>query len=251
MAGTQGRLLVLLSLTALLLISSTPVFAATELPPDLRMMRLSDLTIEDTVDGRRLLRFSAVIVNVGLGPLKLEASRNGSSSQMKVQQRIYDDTGVSRAVSTSAKMIFGGDGHTHWHVKNMVRHVVVGIDDTAVRQLGNKRGFCLFDNEIKDLQLPGAPQGPVFTTSNTCNGNISSLSTEMGLSVGWGDKYGFRLPDQYVDITKLNPGRYRLRAIADAGTWFIEADETNNFTYVDFQLNADGTMTVLKYGPSA
>lgn len=219
--------------------------------PDIRMMPLSDLTVEDTLDGRRLLRFSAVIVNVGLGPLKLEASRKSSSSPMKVQQRIYDDTGASRSVSTSAKMIFGGDGHNHWHVRDMERHVVVGIDDTAVRQLGNKRGFCLFDNQIIDLQLPGAPQEPFFTTSNTCNGNLSSLSTEMGLSVGWGDKYGFRLPDQYVDITKLTPGRYRVKAVADNGNWFIETNETNNTTYVDIQLNPDFTFTILKYGPSA
>ena len=38
----------------------------------------------------------------------------------------------------------------------------------------------------------------------------------MGLSVGWGDTYPLTLPDQYIDITAVTPGRYRLNVTADA-----------------------------------
>jgi hypothetical protein len=67
----------------------------------------------------------------------------------------------------------------------------------------------------------------------------------MGLSVAWRDVYSASLPNQYIDITELPAGRYRLWAEADpVGTdrstgWFVESDETNNVTWVDFELELD------------
>jgi subtilase family serine protease len=37
-------------------------------------------------------------------------------------------------------------------------------------------------------------------------------------------------PDQYIDITGLKSGRYRLQATADASNWFTESNESNNTT---------------------
>ena len=76
----------------------------------------------------------------------------------------------------------------------------------------------------------------------------------MGLSAGWGDRYGSKLPDQYIDITGLPDGRYRLRATADASNWFKESDEKNNKTWVDLDVShSQGrTMTkVARYAPAA
>ena len=72
----------------------------------------------------------------------------------------------------------------------------------------------------------------------------------MGLSRGWGDRYGYRLPDQYIDVTGLTSGRYRLWATADADNWFRESDDSNNFTWVDIQLESS-SVSVKKQGPSA
>ena len=72
----------------------------------------------------------------------------------------------------------------------------------------------------------------------------------MGLSVGWSDQYSWRLPDQYIDITGLTAGRYRLIVVADAGNWFVEGNEANNTTWVDLQLTGKGAPKVLGYGPS-
>jgi len=83
-------------------------------------------------------------------------------------------------------------------------------------------------------------------------GASSSLSVTMGLSVGWGDTYYWNLAYQWVDITGLAAGRYRLWATADPENWFIEADNTNNFTWVDLQIRGKGgSVRVLGYGPSA
>ncbi len=74
----------------------------------------------------------------------------------------------------------------------------------------------------------------------------------MGLSVGWGDMYGYSLPGQYIDITGLTAGRYRLKATADLSDWFKEGSESDNSTWVDIQLEADSTtLRVLEYGPGA
>jgi hypothetical protein len=73
----------------------------------------------------------------------------------------------------------------------------------------------------------------------------------MGLSVGWGDEYPATLPDQYIDITNVTPGHYRLSVTADAQNWFAETNEANNTTWVDVQLRRQGQPRILGYGPTA
>ena len=75
----------------------------------------------------------------------------------------------------------------------------------------------------------------------------------MGLSRGWGDTYGSGTVDQYIDVTDLTSGRYRLQATVDAANLFVESNNTNNFTWVDVQLKGGSNpkVSVLQYGPSA
>ena len=60
----------------------------------------------------------------------------------------------------------------------------------------------------------------------------------MGLSPGWADPYPWALPDQRLLLTGLDDGVYRLWAAADPGSWFKEANETNNATWVDIRVAA-------------
>ena len=69
------------------------------------------------------------------------------------------------------------------------------------------------------------------------------------VSVGWGDIYTRRLPDQYIDITGLTPGRYRLWATADPSGWFQEGNNVNNATWADLQIEGNG-VTVLRRAPN-
>jgi hypothetical protein len=73
----------------------------------------------------------------------------------------------------------------------------------------------------------------------------------MGLSVGWGDEYAATLPDQLIDITNVDQGRYRLMVAADTQNWFAETNEANNVTWVDLQLRTKGQPRILGYGPVA
>lgn len=233
------------------------VGAATDRLPDLAMARLRNFKIQNTDSGQRLLRFSTIIVNVGKGPFQTTGTRpdtggagcdpEPSTACMRdVNQRIFNDAGGYRNVDApGAYMYFAGDGHTHWHVRDLETYELIRSDNGSKVGTGAKHGFCFYDNYIYNLNLPGAPGSPVY---RDC-GKSTDLSVTMGLSVGWGDKYNAALPDQYIDITGLTPGRYRLWAIADDSNWFMESSEANQATWADLQIGTGG-VTVIKKSPN-
>jgi hypothetical protein len=94
--------------------------------------------------------------------------------------------------------------------------------------------------------LAGAPSAPVY---GGC-GSVGDLRVKTGLSVGWGDTYPAGIAFQWIDITGLKAGRYRLRAIADPANWFAETNNANNSTWVDLKLTGAG-IRVVAYGPAA
>lgn len=225
-----------------------PALAASDSLPDLGMAKLKDFRIEKRSGGQRLLRFSSIVVNVGSGKFELHGSRPDTNTPTMdtVTQRVFDDTSGSRDVATGAVMYFGGDGHNHWHVRDLESFTLERLTDKKEVGTGAKHGFCFFDNHRY-----GSAQGPVY---NSC-GSSGDLAVTMGLSTGWGDIYPSTLPDQYIDITGLPTGRYRLTAAADAvdgdtDGWFVEANEDNNSTWVDLQIRK-GKVKALAYGPNA
>jgi Lysyl oxidase len=227
-----------------ILMPTAPVAAATDLLPDLAVTRLRDLRIDATSAGHRLLRFTVVSVNIGAGAFEVRGRRPDTASPMTVEQRIFNDAGSSHYTTTPATMFFAGDGHEHWHVRNFLRYWLYRRDDGILVGTGAKSGFCFVDNEAF-----GALTDPVYTAYNSCSyGSASTLQTTMGLSVGWGDRYTWNLPDQYIDITGLPPGPYRLLAIADLSNGFRETDAFNNHTWVDLQITEIG-VTIESYGP--
>ncbi len=226
--------------------------APADLLPDLRMAQLLDLQIETADGGRRRLRFTAVIVNVGAGPMEaFGVRRDGEIGG--VVQRIHRADAPPREISTDAQLYYAGDGHEHWHLRDMQAYRLVRDADGATA-VSEKHGFCLWDNFRGDLVLPGTPEEAAFS----CPGSLGDGEVRMGLSIGWRDVYPATLPDQFIDVTGLDSGRYRLWAEADPASaerpdgWFQEGDEANNLTWVDLELDFEaGTVRALGYGPSA
>ena len=227
-------LLVIAVLTMFLLHDAQPAAADTSTLPDLAMAPLADLKVENTSDGRALLRFSTTIVNIGTGRFELSASRPNVSSAFDASQRIYNDDGSSVERPVSVKLVFAGDGHSHWHVRNLESYELYRSQGGGEGGTGAKAGFCFSDDVTYRLSLPGAPNSAQYRRSQC--GTESSLKLVMGLSTGWGDRYGASLPDQYIDVTELEDGKYRLRATADASNWFKESNDKNNKTWVDLTL---------------
>jgi hypothetical protein len=192
------------------------------------------------------LRFDSVIVNVGAGPFELHGQRAAGASTMTTQQRIFDSAGAYRDVSTAAIMYFSGDGHSHWHVRDLENFELVRLDNGMKVGTGAKHGFCFFDNV-----LYGSSDPAYYTrSSGACGNSTSDTQTFMGLSVGWGDLNGRTLPDQYIHIKGLTSGRYRLIATADASHWFLESNNANNVAWINIQLKGNKAR-IVAHGPSA
>jgi hypothetical protein len=240
--ATRLSLLVSL-LTLAVLAPGGQASAASDRLPDLAMAKLRHIGTK-TVHGRRLLRFSAIIVNVGEGPFELRSRRANSRSRWSTRQVIYDDAGGSRAVATpSVRLVYEGDGHDHWHVKDLEQYRLVPLRSAGGSRIGQKVGFCFFDNYDYRLWLPDAPEDPVY--GHWGCGTRGSVGLRNGLSVGWGDIYHRSLPGQSIDISGLPDGIYRLWATADQAGFFRESSDANNSTWVDLWIDADG-VTVLR-----
>jgi Lysyl oxidase len=238
----------LLLLTFSLALSATPAAAATDRLPDLKISYPRAFMVDTaTLSGHRLLRFTTIVNNAGVGPFEVRGSRpDTSASTMSVSQVIYDDAGGSRTVPTSAVMIYDtGDGHSHWHLKALASYQLKNSAGTQVAT-SPKIGFCFFDGVAWQLTLPGAPQSAVYPRSGC--GTTSSLSVRTGLSVGWGDKYPYNVANQWIDVTNLADGDYRVVVKADPRNFFLESADGNNSNYAVVRL-AGTSVSMLSHGP--
>jgi hypothetical protein len=232
--------------------------APRDLLPDLRMAPPNEwrLSFEG---GRRLLRFSAVIVNVGDGPIIVHGRRACASvtacPTMDLVQRIKRSDGSTRRVQSDAIGRWGGDGHAHFHVQKFERYDMIPLDPAAgIDQVrGSKVGFCFLDTDPWNRSLPGAPQGRVFEISG-CRSRRDAMTMRVGISVGWADRYGWYLPRQYVDTTGLEYGSYLICNTADANEDWLEVSETNNQSWakIDLRRGAQGDrVQLLDHGRGA
>jgi Lysyl oxidase len=216
-----------------------PALAATDRLPDLRVAPLADFRIT-TENGRRLLRFTAMMVNVGQGHFELRGQRDSlSDPTMSINQVIYNSTGGSRQVATDAEGRYSGDGHDHWHVQQMMSYSLWPVAGPTSFLRGAKVGFCFLDTDPWNLSLPGARQSSYYR--NSWCGTQATLSNRVGISLGWGDKYRWSIAFQWIDITGLAAGDYYVRTVVDEPNHFVETNNANNCTWIRIRIPATGT----------
>lgn len=184
--------------------------------------------------GRWLLRFSTSLLNIGDGDFVLRAER--VLDDWTVYEDIQYSKSGARVLESRASLVWGGDGHNHWHVERIAVGRLApwtsgrppkprtGVADSKV-------GFCYYDNV---RYLDDAAQNPGY--SRFACGGREDRSIGMGLSYGWIDRYDFRLPGQSIDVTDLPDGKYRLWLDVDEQKWFREKRRNNNVTWEDFDL---------------
>jgi hypothetical protein len=206
--------------------------------PNLQMVRLHDLTI-DQMNGRRLLRFTTIFVNAGRGPFELRGRRSSSSDgTMEMAQIMYRWDGSTRRIPTPAVSRYAGDGHDHWHVQDVVVYEMWRQGELAETRRGAKTGFCFFDTTPWNLSLPDARRSGYYR-QEWC-GVRSVLRNRVGVSVGWGDRYPWNFVFQWIDITGLPGGRYKVRATVDIQDYYDESVEDDNCTYAVIDIPAPG-----------
>jgi hypothetical protein len=195
-------------------------------PPNLQTRR---------INGRWHVGFSTRIVNVGEGDFIFRGVRD--KGVWRVEQGIPYSTSGAEFVRLDAPLIWGGDGHDHWHVARVAVARLVALDSRGTpepNQNGRsdtKVGFCFFDHTH---QLERGPDEAVYSR-HSC-GHEDDDVVAMGLSPGWNDTYRSVLPGQVIDVTGLPAGRYRLWMEIDKPGRFRETTRRNNRTWVDFRM---------------
>jgi hypothetical protein len=186
-----------------------------ELLPDLRQeapRQLGITTWEHDTGNQYFLYFASQVDNVGAGPLVLEGTRRPGQDTMRVRQLVKRSDGTWKRYAMPGAVIRyrGEEGHHHWHLQPFNRY---RLYDPSGRQVvaDQKAGFCLGDRDLlRDRSYPGTPSKPVYT--GFCGRNRPNLRTvREGLSVGYGDDYPPTVDFQFVEVTNLAAGRYRLR----------------------------------------
>ena len=196
--------------------------------PDLRADDPSDTRL--TVSGgRRLLRFTTAVGNVGDGPLILEGRTISVPEGVYTQgyQIIWKRDG-SQCARATGRFDYHST-HKHFHFDDFVGYELrTGDPNTgALAATGSKASFCLLDLEW----IRGFPQ--VRQVHNqTCN----TADGIQGISVGWKDVYERTLPGQWIELdvdadNQVPAGGYYLVNRVDPDDLIWETNKDNNLAF--------------------
>ncbi len=215
--------------------------------PDLRLGGVADLRLVRTAEKRLQLRFSSTLLNYGTHEMKVRAKRDKPRGKFAVAQRVRLMNGHWTWRMLPIGTVYAGDGHSHQHLRDIVRYRMYLVDADGNRVEEDKRrarkiGFCIYDN-VRRPAREGQPKRPVFLRSGC--GKKTSTRLSMGLSVGWGDFYDWRLPGQYVSLGGLPTGTYTLIGEANPEGVLYEQKTTNNGVFMEFKLRR-GEKTSIK-----
>jgi hypothetical protein len=191
----------------------------------------------------RRLFFANTIGNIGEGPLELRAENDAATGLTNAIQEIYTHTGpiggkgggqITLVSSSTIGTFVFHPAHNHWHMEDFARYELRAINPDgstgAVLATTDKVSFCMIDTDIFDMTLPHYNMG----LAHSCGQNA-----RQGVRVGRGDTYSASLPDQFIDITTIPDGTYRLVSVADPnatgrpGGRLIELNDHNNAASVD------------------
>jgi len=207
--------------------------AQQKLLPNLEPLPAYDLVLRPVFPSGTRLAFSTLTWNSGRGPLEVIAGEVTGANVQNIYQRIHWDDGTYED-RLAGSFVFHEE-HGHLHVEDFAEYVLEREDAPgASTRTGHKTSFCLLDTDRIDRSLPGAPKKAQFTS---CDG------LRQGISVGWGDEYGYTLPGQSIDVTGLQTGIYLLTIVSDPKNHFLETDESDNSVTIRLHLDMEA-MTV-------
>ncbi len=213
---------------------------ASELQPNLEALPADEFRLETNSAGRTYLRFSTTTWNSGAGPLELIAG-DKDAGQQKIYQRIHLDDGSY--YDLLAGTFVWHEQHGHFHSEDYALYTLQEADAPGASvRTSSKTTFCVIDTDRINHKLPGAPKRSVY---RTCGSEIQ------GMSVGWGDTYGYYLAGQAIDVTDLPDGDYQLTIEVDPKKRLLETNDADNTSTVPLRISvSDGTVEELSDGGS-
>ena len=191
-----------------------------------------------TPDGTEFfaLRFAGFVTNLGDGPLDLrgnpQLADDADLTSHDVWQRALTIDGDWVNLTKPPIDFEVDDGHDHFHVMGIVEYSLWDTSGTVEISSGAKIGFCLIDvMERPDLHAnPGPKRHEQWDPDNYyCqSGRPRAKILHMGISEGWQDIYSFSETFQWIDVSDVQPGYYRIGQRVDPDNVIVESDETNN-----------------------
>jgi lysyl oxidase len=177
-----------------------------------------------------LIRFNGRIHNIGQGPLEIRGSNPVNGNMTVTGQRIYRlDSSFYDDHSAHPQIHFEDtDGHDHWHLMGAARFSLWNEAGTAQLVPASKVGFCLEDGDPVDSFASPTPTYSETQIQRCREGQPNASSVFEGISPGWEDVYGANLPFQWIDVTDVAPGLYRLGAEMDPNDFVRESSNSNN-----------------------
>ena len=189
-------------------------------------------------DGTELhaLRFAGFVTNLGYGPLDLKGNPqladDADLTSHDVWQRALTVDGDWVNLTKPPIKFERVDGHGHFHLRGIVEYSLWDTSGTVEIRSGAKVGFCLLDVEERpDLHPnPGPERYKLWDPDiHFCkSGRPGAKNLRMGISEGWQDIYSFAAPFQWIDVSNVRPGYYRVGQRVDPDNVIVESDETNN-----------------------
>ena len=177
-----------------------------------------------------LLRFASSIDNIGNGPLdvagdpRLADPSDDTSHDAWQRTRTTDDGWVS--LTRPPIRYETADGHDHFHIMGMAEYSLWDEAGQTRVLTSPKAGFCLVDSYPLNGRTPPSAESQYH---GTCGRNSpGATELRMGISAGMQDLYRRDMAFQWVDVSDVAPGRYRLAGQTDPDDAIWESDETNN-----------------------
>jgi hypothetical protein len=207
---------------------------AGDLVPNLRPLKASEIRIVTTSSGRKLLRFSATNWNSGDGPLELIGGEvDSATSKQKVYQRLYSSDGTYRDIYAGS--FDWHEAHNHMHFNDFALYDLQSVSNPNSHRYAQETTFCVMDTTKINGVLLGAPASAVYTTCG---------ASKQGMSIGWGDKYGYKLTGQSIDITSVANGEYYLKIRVDSKRRLLEKNDSDNLSSRKIRISGT-TVTLL------
>ncbi|MFI9813822.1 lysyl oxidase family protein [Saccharothrix variisporea] len=200
------------------------------------------------------LRFTTSADNVGDGPLVIYAQRSADEPTMRARQAFQ--SGVDGTIPDSfdqaqrdlpATVYYEPSAtHEHWHLLDF-EHFMLRTPDGRTVVTDRKNGFCLGDRytTADAADLPARPQDPAsaegrlgkFLRANMCKRHDpAATSVKQGISVGWGDDYGYKVDFQWLDLTRVPSGVYDVVNVVNADRSLVEKSYDNNVSSIAIAL---------------
>jgi hypothetical protein len=196
---------------------------------------------------KEFLRFTNVWANLGPGTLEFEPlfpdPDADEGTTQDAFQNLYDDEGNFGLTDQNvwhenvSQFIFH-EAHNHWHIDNVGEFAVRAYDPNNPDVPGDivddaasiKVGFCI-------------------TNVFKYNGEESPTSQRIywdcevglqGIQPGWVDQYHQSVEGNEINITKVPNGTYFLTHTWNPANAFVDADNSNNVSWMKFELTDDG-----------